>query len=1155
MRRAGQIYQESGRQEDALRCFKEGLDFRSAMHLVYSGRRYEEGVDVLKTYEYVRGKYGNLHSELTPPPADMTLKKLLWTAARMHHKEGKSDKMDSVVDKFPDFESKVKFYKQFGLSGQVVQTLLRAGREKEAKEMLFDAHDYLEAAKITSSDYSFNGECYLLEAAKLIQWGTPPDSKEMAEKYANLSWIAFGRVGDSLGQGMATLLLAISKRNVEELQNSRATFQPRRADCLSGEVEATTLMVTVRQCSDGDIKAAQYTLERAVKLYLCLLSSKSTSDKQQQLEKCFRFYGYHEVGTDQYETNELHSVWTKSTAPHSMSRREAQSVMAHRAVELLKRLIERVRTKLMEQVETGRLCVSFVTGYDCTEGETCRHQHLQSSSEYMIGRTKLLERLLGFEVAVVSALDGIQKQIPAPDVAVQAIVRDIRKKTVPVVKLLSEILCPGDSDLCLISPNEALADLLLGLSRQLRDFVIREINKEFRMASSWRRQSDLNFTYQLWNLYQSFCGPDGRNPLRRLLFEEESTVNERLRHLSRRERQYRLSRIGALVNRESSRAKLFVRLWIDSKNMLFSDSDFVKASFTALKRFLTRPLNITNWPKPSVIDSITILESEILLCLTLAIHLQQPIRLRACLPASYVDNVQFANRLMTGDASWHLKEMQKYRNRTNLLKQVRQLLQYAVDLLLGSVSVTYNLLELALTKEQFLRSGGAERCVTLVLVLLINAAIGFTVPATNELRLRKALLDAAEGAGSRLPARLSASIEGVKGASVVGDVVRVLAKVLSERGDYLADVTTKDSKHLCYVRTVVDEYYEERPLMRMATDRGEEETQSETEEVDTCSDETDGRRDLFSDGLTDDTNDDDDPEEDIEIEEEMEKFTDEELRSHEKEVRQNMAVTLSKQQAARRLLNLLSNALETRQRNTAATKYDNSGSLQEHFGAYVIDDFGCTICGVSFKRDSDLEDSNSNGLAPAGTQSRIIHEQNTRHISTMSGFLTYKTYYGIAVHKVCEGVREFLKELQNCEAWIKERLQHEMSELEIELKAFGRKVLEVEKQRTWHQGRLHLTIHLNNMARTKRELQTLYEDISRQESGLRQPEEQPEMQSGDNQRSDVSGARNQMMDDVNPGSDLPDHLFEEDDLDVTVKKQGRSQKKAGRKRRKKTGKK
>ena len=1154
MRRAGQIYEESRRQEDAFRCYKEGLDFHSALRLLYASRRYEEGVEILQEYESIKTNHSNLLGEWTIPAKDMTVKKLLWSAARMHYKAGDKVKMHCAVDKFVDFESKVKFYMKCGLSGQVVQTLMKAGRDKEAKDMLYDARDYLTAAEITPNDYSFRAECYLLEAARLYQQSATVDNKGKSEELANESWRAFGRVADNMGQGMATLILARVKHSFEELQNSRATFQPRREDCLCGEVETTTQMAMVQLVSDSDFKTAQYTLERAAKLYVCLVSPKSIPDGQKQIEKCLRFYGFREVGTDQYETNDdLFTLWMKrpgfneSSERKSVTRSEALTIITDRTMALLRSVIKQVRSKLRKVIEAGRPCRSFATGYGCAREEP-HESHVHPSSEYVIERMKLLERLSLFEMSVVRALEVIQKEKAASKEATQITVKDIGRTVAPIVPLLSELLCPGDGSLSLLFPNKALADRLLHLDYHCKEFIVKLIEKEFLLTNFWKRQSDMNITHRMWILFQSFSRSLDRNPLPRLLVQEEITFNEQLRKRHERDALYRIHRIGALMTPDSPRVKLFVRLWIDAKNMLYRDSDFVRASKTLLRRFLTRPLKVRGCPNPSVSDAITILEMEVLFTLTLAIHLQRPFRLRACCPSSYLDRVQYWNVLVTQDVDWHLKEMRKYKNQGNLLKQVRDLLQYAVDLLIGSVSERFNVLQFALTQEHSLKSGGAERCVTLALVLLINAAIGFTVPALNELRLRKAILEASARArltpGPGLSARVSSCLDKVRNAVVVGDLVRCLEEMLGVRGEYLVDATINESSQVSYVGTVIDDYYEERPLVRMERDRQEEE----------LSEDDSAAEELLSsiDQQAEDNVDGDALEDDDEIEEEMEHFSEEELQRRAKEENKAMALHLEKQQAARMLLGVLAAALERKRQKSVEieTGEDSSRVLQDRFEKYAVDDHGCTICGVAFKNDD-------RGLYVASTESREVHELNTKHWIVSKGFREYKDYYCSVVHNVYQSARQFLDGLRKSEeAWIEDRLDLEIYELERELKEFYGIVMDTEKQRRWRDGRSRLSAPLNKLECNWKTLQSSYEEIRQHESLL--PEE--ERSTRDKQSVDASGSRDEFKDasqTISVEDDLP--AFDEgyDDVvdDVVLSTKGRNQKKAKKKRRKKVGKK
>ena len=1176
MRRAGQVYEDCRRLEDALRCYREGLDFHSTLRLLYANRRYEEGVEAVRHYEDIKRAVGHC-SDLKPPAADMTERKLLWTAARMHYKEGNRDKMDAVVDTFPEFEFKVKFYKNLGLSGQVVQTLLKAGRTREARDMLYDAHDYRQAARVDAGDNAFKAECSLLDAAKLFLEMNKNETtekraieaeslgneaqkevaetqtssvvtdkqaneaqKEIIEKQANEAWKLFGSERDSVGQGIATLLIAVLKRSLVDAQKARASFQSAKADCLAGEVEAATHLMKAKLKTDSELKAAQHTLPIAAELYRCLHAGKSTSDNQ-QVEKCFRFYGLREVGTSQYETNELYSIWMKLDEARRFTHAEAQSMLSVRALQLLKTLVESGRSQLLVQVEKSRLCIAFKTGQGCAGVEGgCRRDH-DHSSESVLRRMKVLEKVIEFEATISTVLGNIQKSNNAG-----AVVKNIQSRAAPVVELLSELIWSGGHSSSLACPSSVLADALLKLSHKCKDFVHKALDKAFRETHFMSRLCDVNFTHQMWSLYQSFVLKS--NPLPKFLHNEEYEFNERLQRSPFKRRSFLLQKTGALVNKDSFWAKLFVRLWVDAQHMLYRDSNFVKASSTLLKRFLTRPLKMTSLQcLPNVSVALSVMESEILYCLTLAIHLQQPVRLRACMPLSYIESVRYWNVLVMGNVEWHLREIRKCKNQRNILKKVRDLLQYAVDLFLGIISDRFSLLGDSLLSSLRIESGESERCVTLALVLLINSAVGFTVPSKNEVLIRKALARLAvqlqSTVATTLPLRLLSCLDEISSAVVVGDLVHCLEKLLRERGEFVCDVVVNSSRQVCYVETKIDEYYEDRPLMKMD---GDDDDDCLTANGQLGIKGDDDVNQAVPSMLAGEDGEEEELEDEDDMEQNIEQLPIDEMTRLEKEVRNEEADLFRKRQ----LLKLYFGEMLRKKHDKVSKTADGNENPEERFSRYDLDDRGCLVCDVTFVRpEEDGEElRNSNTIPVFELQTRQTHEGSSGHWTTWYSFLTYRKFYCNDIYPVFHSVRRFLHTIRESEVvWLGDRMELEMSDLEGDLNSLERKVVDNEKQRKWDIGIWIFTEPTEALRNKLTVLQKQIDDIRQQESHLHQPD-----------TSEVP------VGDVQNGLNSEDHLLEDGDgddladvgeLSVDVEERSRNQKKHTGKRRRKGGRK
>ena len=1082
--RAAQIYAKLCKPDQAVQCWIEGLDFNKACNYLFDREDYEGVVKVLqesKKRTLVLNTDDCLRCKIQWPSEKYKVEKLLKKAASIYIGKNDFESMSRTIDKLP-LEDKIDFYKTYNFTGEVVRVYRQEGLLNEAREALFATGDFPEAAVCAQDDPAFQGECYLIlaekELAKKRAGNLPEEFRTTAMEPAKAALEAYERAEDKFGQGLCYYVFGEIKQSTDDFQTARSIFQ--QIGCVCGDVESTFKRLSLCFDSLSDCKAAEYLVGQVAKLY-CYFCCPAKSYERQQIEKCYRFYNLRELDVNSYGIFKIYLAspcrgleWCDAPiqsdtqgSMYEINKKTVCRTIEEHLLTLLKATVVKTRSYFQDRLTSSKLCRQWFIGIDCELQSRCRKRHEQISSKVLTDHVLCIDTAMLFEEAVKQALGLIDKlchKHPSFDRIVAKVAKDVRQASLKLASFLIDVLCPSEGKLSL---KWLTLDLAIALQQmKSRNLIHSQLLKLWRDNQDTVRRGDINFTQRMWSLFQVFPDKTGNNIYSRLIQEEQNGLNFALQKWPREKAEPHLFKIAAIPAHDTY--ELYVRWWLDAKNLFYS-GNLLGASSVMLRQLLTRSMKCTGCERPTLSETLAMLEMETTVLLSLAVRLQPKMKIRACVPSSYVQALQFWSQVVQKDNNYHVNAIGKLSDIRGALRDTRWLLKYIVNLLLGGVSKRFYILRFALTRKQNVQSGGAERCLILAITLMLNAATSFTVPSNMESQIYQsittALLDRTPWKGGNviLPPRITNAIRDVARYATASDLGRSFVKLIAEGGDSLATIVLNEEGKICYRDAKIDEF-DERPLIQSSSLPAPQDVASSYEGQ---------QEDKYPDiGL------------DSEV---YEHRSTEEVLLLEQQEKDRRIKELREKNARRKIGKFLLQILDRKRQQNARIGLEEEDTTEEpldRFDNFVIDDTGCQICGKSFVQA--IRDSSSRAAELTSSDECLLrkaHEDDQSHRAALRHFEQYKDFFNRTVQPTLTSASDMLTVLRNPEEeQRRKQLSHEFAELDSSAREVRRLCTATEGQRKWDDGLTDIKEELNKLDNRLKHLNSLYRQLNERET-------------------------------------------------------------------------
>ncbi|XP_048589125.1 TPR and ankyrin repeat-containing protein 1 isoform X2 [Nematostella vectensis] len=754
----------------ASECYETISDYFNAVEVLCRGSLYKDAIDAVERYNSLAGRDGVV-TGIRPPKVSRTVERLCHQLAEEHFRIGKPDDMVAVLNRLPSVDDKIAFLQRHGCVQETIEALLEESRFDEAAKVLKTNGRFSEAAKY-STDPHVLADCHLSRARAACAHNTIEDAVEPLEEALRL----FIKVKDKIGEAEARMLLGKCKRSSDDLDQARRLFY--NSNHAVGEFSACVMLYRVSGMDLPQSVPFRHildALEHVLSLVLTMSkqSSMYTNAEQRTVMLCEGFYGLEPA-----ESSSQRCIYPKSGSRfasialmkddirHVIDVKQAYKLIADTLLLQAAEFTNQLKTCLKRHVRENLQCKMYNVGIPCHE--SCMYQHNKITPEQfrVLFEGRINELLLN---AVAGKF-------------IHAAPKQAQQQFTNRVSIAKEIASFRDC--------HALYDLFFPNVGHQGVFVTREIMRQVRRNRLVCERLEA-FAEAVWKADQRstkvpHLDSDVFIQITRVLYLTGAS-KKLLLWLSIDEKVN--PRSDAMLNdKRSGRSRSFLSVFHDGLRLLHSYGDVLNSSHSILRRYLTFIAKKTTLPVPSIINTVSIIEQQLVVCLALYARLSIDYNYHVCLPESYLQAINIYDMVNCSDKAqgsiYQAVEATAMQSRTNfIISSVHSLLLYMVQLVCGVIGKHFNIIRDAFVFRHGdeIVSGEVERTLVLALTMLCNC--GFGIP----FNCSAFLLDNLRSLSMQItfPSRIRQALQAVQTASHIPDVVAALEAFLQSRSERL----------------------------------------------------------------------------------------------------------------------------------------------------------------------------------------------------------------------------------------------------------------------------------------------------------------------------------------------------------------------------------
>ncbi|XP_070564892.1 LOW QUALITY PROTEIN: TPR and ankyrin repeat-containing protein 1-like [Ptychodera flava] len=785
---------------DAARCYEQAGNYKKALELLYSLEAFDKAADVVERYNLKKKEYEEKslplpeHLLRNAPGIVHTMERLSFSAAEKHYNVREFEKMNAAISRFPKFEDKLQFLRSRDRIEEAANLLKENGRKVEAAKLMRSKGKLKEALDLTESkeDVTLRAEILLACSRIHLQQNLADNSEVLS--YLEEATALFREANNSDGEAECLMLIASSKKDENMLKSAQNLFA--KTKNIRGQIECVDVLVKNWPLTVEVVqRSVLHALEQLFKL-ISVLYKPTEIDERHMTSLCESFYGLKEVGPNEREVL-IYEGARFLTIDHAMP---SPSSTGSNIVTAAKEVgISTARTRIIKHLFS--MASHWVKTRDILKDEQTKYSQCQ---DYIIGLScqkkgcpQLHENYKRF--AYFKYLIALTAEIMLTDVLLRSaklphfdIMRGemeswcaTEEEADQLCLLLHQALLPKPYHLRISSEKPAaFVDVLkivrrFSVKKQLREVAERKWNA----ASILDKRSNSDLYFLIWmfhlliqedvNIFKGWI-----NDMQRSYWHEVVRVHK-TKHPEKIH-----SSVGLIAVGEGRNVNFFsmIHPFLESARYLHEGNDPVQ-SVGSFNRFIGLPAKRAVPPLiPSICNVLMMLELKYTLCMTMVTKFKN---VNVTIPASYLAQVTFFD-MLCAPKKGRQHHMYAAVNLANVdhesLYQLGGHIRFMVNLLCGELfSGNFNVLNDSFIagNGDFIKTGEAERCLVLALVMLSN--IGIVTPLICEQTLRKHLMQIK--VKKTFPQRVADALKAVQRAQGIQDVIVALKTLLAKRDD------------------------------------------------------------------------------------------------------------------------------------------------------------------------------------------------------------------------------------------------------------------------------------------------------------------------------------------------------------------------------------
>ena len=692
--------------------------------------------------------------------------------------------MVSVLERLPSANDRILFLENHGCVQEAVAAMIDEGRYSDAGNLLRKNGRFIEAAKFVHKK-RFAAECYLSAARCVQKHGCAAEEFELIEGPVERALELFEDCNDKNGEAECLLVFARINGDAEDAESARKLFS--KVNNICGEVDACLELFAIL---NGDISSCDYCdfpsvflkgLDRLFSLVLALNKPQNSVAELQSVEMCETYLGL--IKGDQPDVRcafvNSGSLFA-SSVPYSPAEVRGNRVVLDVEVArwrvssylcgLAFKLAQNIYENLAADLNRHGICRRFLVGLKCTPGR-CELAHAPFSNEVFEKLFNALCHQIHVHALMQSFVDSIGRFDSQGQLTRRYLTNDIR-----------------DFRAC-----RQFYDLLFPRMGLQVSFLSKELVRSLRRHGAVRERlsSYAEFLWKSANHMQRWQSSDRFIEVSRVLHLAGYPTKIAVL-LSGEEKVFAGRNVpcdGMLPDKQHGGYRSYFRLLEEGKRVLHVYGDVFNSAFSLIRRFMSLVAWRSNIPLPSLANTSSIFEHQMIACLALFARLFNEYEHPVCLPESYLRLIDLWDAVYGTDRFPSLCSIVES-SATGLpsfkgIRQVQRLLECMVQLVSGQVNRRFNLINSAFNPNALerMQSGETERILLLAMTMLCNYGRGIPPPCGR-------LIEALRGVTVHafLPVRVQKALEAVQRAEGVKDVVIALQCFLSERSEQLFSV-------------------------------------------------------------------------------------------------------------------------------------------------------------------------------------------------------------------------------------------------------------------------------------------------------------------------------------------------------------------------------
>ena len=693
--------------------------------------------------------------------------------------------MVSVLERLPSANDRILFLEHHGCVQEAMEAMIEEGRYNDAGNLLRKNGRFIEAAKFVQKK-SFAAEC-LLSAAHCVQTHSSINERyELIEGPTERAMELFEDCNDKNGEAQCLLILSKLHEDVDYAESARELFH--KVNNICGEVDACLALFAILKEDVSRVDVCDFPsvflrgLDRLFGLILALNKPQNSVAELQRVEMCETYFGLFKG-----DKSDVRCAFVKSgclfvsSVPYSQAEVKIDKVVFDvgiarwRISGYLCGLACKLAQNICQSVESNArfhgICRRPLVGLSCNPGH-CELTHAPFSDDVF---QKLFEALC--HQMHVNAL-------------VQSFVYAIARFD-PVGQLSQKLLTDGVRD---FGACRQFYNLLFPKMGQHFSFLCKDHIRVLRRNGTIKERLSRYAEFLWMNTRENnrWQNSDRFIEVSRIL-QLVGQASKVAVLLSVEEKAFAGRSVvcdGMLPDKQHGGFRSLFRLFEDGKRIFHVYGDVVTSANIFIRRFIRLIAWRTSIPKPSLANTSSIFEHQMIACLALFARLFNEYEYPVCLPESYLNLIDLWDTVYGTDKYPSLYSIVEA-TATGLpsfkgIWQVQRLLEDMVQLVSGQVSRRFNLINSAFSLNAIDRvlSGESERILVLAMTMLCNYGRG--IPPAPCARLIESLRGVTIHAF--LPCRVQTALKVVHCAKNVKDVVFALQSFLSERNEGLFSV-------------------------------------------------------------------------------------------------------------------------------------------------------------------------------------------------------------------------------------------------------------------------------------------------------------------------------------------------------------------------------